>query len=201
MTSRSLCFVLAFVLLLTTTDGAPNEQKEIEALYRRGLAGDKAAVEQCIGKLKTVLQGEPQNQLARVYLGSALTLRSRDQGFGPKKISTLKQGVALMNEAVAAAPDDPKIRLTRALTTEALPAIFGYPAESRKDFGILAQLAETQPTKFASQDLPIVFYHAGLVAKANGDRSRAATLWGKGLELSRDPALSAKLNEELNELH
>ncbi len=195
-------FVLVLlVLVLGSANAAPNEQKEIEALYRRGLAGDKAAVEQCISQLETVLKAEPQNQLARVYLGSAYTLRSRDQGFGPKKLSTFKQGVTFMNQAVAAAPNDPKIRLTRALTTEALPAIFGYPAESRKDFGILAQLAETQPTEFAPEDLPIVFYHAGLAAKAKGDRPRAGSLWRKGLAFSRDPALSAKLNEELNQLH
>lgn len=195
-------FVLVvLVLVLGSADAAPNEQKEIEALYRRGLAGDRAAVEQCISKLEVVLKAEPQNQLARVYLGSAYTLRSRDQGFGPKKLSTLKQGAAFMNEAVAAAPDDPKVRLTRALTTEALPAIFGYPAESRKDFGLLAQLAETQPPKFASEDLPVVFFHAGLAAKANGDRTRAAALFRKGLASAHDPDMRAKLNEEVNKLH
>src|SRR4051812_45260114 len=46
---------------------APNEQKEIQELYARGLRGDKAAVEQCIDKLEAVSQREPSNQLARVY--------------------------------------------------------------------------------------------------------------------------------------
>ena len=135
---------------------APNEQKEIQDLYRRGLAGEKGAVEECIGKLEAVLRTEPGNQRARVYLGSAYTLRSRDLGFGPKKLQELKRGLAVMDEAVAAAPDDPKVRLARALTTSALPAIFGRRASTRQDFERLAEVARTSPEKFDPGDLETV---------------------------------------------
>ena len=134
----------------------PAEQKEIMELYRRGLAGDQKAVEECIAKLETVLGQQPANQLARVYLGSAYTLRSRDLGFGPKKLQALRHGVALMNEAVAAAPAEPKVRLARASTTSALPAIFGYKAQSRKDFEELARMAEQQPEQFSADDLATI---------------------------------------------
>src|SRR3954447_7048284 len=139
--------LLFCILAATTLVAAPNEQKEIQELYARGLQGDKAAVEQCIEKLETVSQREPSNQLARVYLGSAYTLRSRDLGFGPKKLSTLKQGLAVMDEAVANAPDDPKVRLARALTTSALPSFFGRAGSSRKDFLLLAEMAARLPQK------------------------------------------------------
>ncbi|MGZ5005195.1 MAG: hypothetical protein ACXV8H_06725, partial [Chthoniobacterales bacterium] len=107
---------------------APNEQKEIQDLYRRGLAGDKEAVRQCIDKLEAALAAEPKNQLARVYLGSAYTLRSRDLGFSPRKLQALRHGLALMDEAVAAAPNESKIRLVRALTTSSLPGFLGQGA-------------------------------------------------------------------------
>ncbi|MGZ5020631.1 MAG: hypothetical protein ACXWAV_09390, partial [Chthoniobacterales bacterium] len=190
--------LICFATLLIAA--APNEQKEIQDLYRRGLAGDKEAVRQCIDKLEAALAAEPKNQLARVYLGSAYTLRSRDLGFSPRKLQALRHGLALMDEAVAAAPNESKIRLVRALTTSSLPGFLGQGAASRKDFEQLAQIAEATPEKFEPGDLAIVFYHAGFVAKANGDRTRAAKRWREGLHHSTDPSLTAKLNAELSKL-
>ena len=147
--------LLLRILLLCALAGtlAASEQSEIQHLYRRGLEGDKDAVNRCIEELEAVLGREPQNQLARVYLGSSYTLRSRDLGFGPKKLSTLKQGLALMDEAVAGAPNEPKVRLARALTTSALPALFGRKSESKRDFDLLRDLAARNPEKFDSADV------------------------------------------------
>ena len=148
--------VLATLILAWPLAAAPNEEKEIQGLYRRGLAGDKAAVTHCIAQLERVLQSEPTNQLARVYLGSAYTLRSRDLGFGPKKLQAMRQGLALMDQAVEAAPDEPKLRLARALTTSALPAIFARGTQSRKDFEQLGQMARRAPARFEADDLQTI---------------------------------------------
>jgi hypothetical protein len=150
------CLVLEAWSFRPSALASPNEQKEIQDLYRRGLRGDKEAVEQCIAKLEGILRTEPQNQLARVYLGSAYTLRSRDLGFGPKKLQALKHGLAVMDQAVGAAPDEPKVRLARALTTSALPAIFGRRSESRNDFELLRQMLEQHPEKFDAADAETV---------------------------------------------
>lgn len=150
---------MVVVALAGTATAAP-EQSEIQQLYARGLRGDKGAVEQCITKLEEAVREQPKNQLARVYLGSAYTLRSRDLGFGPKKLQVLRQGVAVMDEAVAASPDDPKVRLARALTTSALPAILGYRASSKKDFEWLAQVAQREPDRFSENDLAAIREHA-----------------------------------------
>ena len=149
---------IAFILLISalTLRGAPNEQNEIQELYRRSLAGDKDAVNQCIEKLEAVLATNPKNQLARVYLGSSYTLRSRDLGFGPTKLRVLKQGLAVMDEAVAAAPNEYKIRLVRALTTNSLPAFLGQRSKSKNDFEWLAQMAKKNPDSFEPDDLQIV---------------------------------------------
>jgi hypothetical protein len=197
---RSISFFAAIFFVAVALADPPNEQKEIQELYRRGLAGDKDAVTQCIDKLEAVLVSEPHNQLARVYLGSSYTLRSRDLGFGPRKLQALRRGLALMDEAVTAAPEQPKIRLVRALTTSSLPAFLGHAGSSRKDFEQLAQIAQTTPAKFEPGDLQIVFYNAGLAAKTNGDRIRAAALLREGLKHPVDPALTAKLNAELSKL-
>ena len=194
-----LVLVLALVLL-GSAGAAPNEHEEIQALYRRGLAGNAAAVEECIVKLERVLTTEPANQLARVYLGSSYTLRSRDLGFGPRKLATLKRGLAIMDEAVAAAPRDPQVRLARALTTDALPKIFGRASESRKDFEMLASLAEAEPQKFDEGELQTVFYYAGRAAEAQSDHVKTATLWKKALQHPGNPELAGKIHAALKQL-
>lgn len=190
--------LLAVALLLLSGSLSPaSEQKEISELYRRGLAGDKAAVEQCIGKLEKVLQLQPQNQLARVYLGSAYTLRSRDLGYGPRKLQTLRQGLAVMDEAVATAPENPKVRLARALTTSALPPIFGRGSTTRKDFLLLADAARRSPDNLEAGDLQVIYYEAGRAANAAGDRTRARELWQQGLQHPADAVLTQKLHTAL----
>lgn len=131
-------------------------EHEIAALYERAVKGDAAAVQPTIDKLEAILKTEPDNQLARVYLGSAYTLKSRDLGIGPKKLRALKHGLALMDEAVAAAPDDVKVRLARAMTTEALPRVFGRRGQSREDFAVLAKEAARAPERFDEGDLAAI---------------------------------------------
>lgn len=187
----------AAALLGSATIVLGANEKEVQELYRRALLGDKAAVEQCITALENGLKEQPQNQLARVYLGSAYTLRSRDMGFGPKKLKVLKQGVAVMDEAVAAAPDEPKVRLARALTTSALPGILGYADDARKDFAQLAQIAERSPDKFERGDLQLVFYNAGLAAAKGKERARTAELFRAAARHPIDRSLAEKVETEL----
>ena len=186
----SLCAAAAITL-------ASPAERGIEDLYRRALLGDKAAVEQTIARLEEALRTEPKNEVARVYLGSAYTLRSRDLGFGPKKLQALREGLRVMDEAVANAPNDPKVRLGRALTTQALPGLFGRAAESRSDFLKLAEMAKTAPGKFSAADLQIVYYNAGLAAKANGDTTRAQDLWREALRHGSDDNIRQKIETEL----
>lgn len=186
---------LSLLAICATATGA--NEKQIRELYRRGLAGDKAAVEACIAKLEEALRMVPRDQLARVYLGSAYTLRSRDLGFGPKKLRALKQGLALMDEAVNAAPAEPKVRLARALTTAALPGIFGRRPQSETDFEHLAAMAERTSTSFDSGDLQVIYYNAGQVAARKGDRQRARALWEKALRHNEDAALEQQIRAQL----
>jgi len=199
---RAVLLVLALALLLVLGSAPAGAQpsassREVEKLYARGLAGDKAAVEECITALEAVLQDQPQNQFARVYLGSALTLRSRDMSFGPNKLKVLKQGVATMDAAVAAAPGDPKVRLARALTTQALPFFLGRASSTRQDFADLAAAAQREPGKFERRDLQIIFFNAALAAKKEGDKKRAAALLKEAQRMPVDASLARKVDAEL----
>lgn len=189
--------VVTLLLAVAVLPAPAAEENQVKELYRRGLAGDKAAVVQCIDALETVLRSDSRNQLARVYLGSAYTLRSRDLGFGPKKLLTLNHGIALMDEAVSAVPDDGKVRLARALTTQSLPFFTGRASSTRKEFQLLAEIAQRSPSTFAEGDLQIIFYNAGLAAKANGNQDGAATMFQEALRHQADPALKKKTEAAL----
>ena len=121
MMLRVLC---VFLLLATTLCAAPSNEQEIAKLYARGLAGDAQAVISCVAALEQVLAARPNDQLARVYLGSAETLRSRDLPLGRAKWKTLQRGIALMDDAAAAAPGDARVQLIRAVTNVAFPAVW-----------------------------------------------------------------------------
>ncbi|MEP6809740.1 MAG: hypothetical protein ABI992_05820 [Chthoniobacterales bacterium] len=193
-------WLLPVFFLFAIVAAGSQEENEIADLYRRGLGGDPAAVIACIAKLEAALQITPTNQVARAYLGSALTLRSRDLGFGPKKLTTLQDGLATMDAAVKAAPDDPKVRLVRALTTGSLPAFFGRGASTRKDFALLAERADHTPERFSAGDLQIIYYHAALAAKTQGDHGRQRLLLAAANRHPADAKLAEKITHELSNL-
>ena len=188
-----------FALAIALSAGG-TEADRVTRLYQRGLAGDKNAVVECIAALESILKSEPGNQLARVYLGSAYTLRSRDLGFGPKKLSTLTKGVSLMDEAVNAAPDNARVRLVRALTSESLPFFLGRHKAARDEFYALVEIVHRDPSRLSGNDQQLLYLNAGLVAKGDGDKQMAAKFWRLGLTKPADPKLTAELNAALAKL-
>lgn len=173
------------------------DEKEIADLYRRGLQGDSKAVDLCIEKLEAALQKQPDNALARVYLGSSITLRSRDMNYGPGKLATLRQGCRLMDEAVAAAPEDLKVRLVRALTDQALPFFLGRKKSARADFIQILSILEKNPEALTRGDCQVVYFNAGITERAIGDPERGTQLLRKAAEYPVDPAMAAKVNAAL----
>lgn len=155
---RLILGLLLFAFASTTTSAT--EEQQIAPWYKRAVAGDSEAVEKCIGFLEGAVKAHPDNQLARAYLGSTYTLRSRDMGMGPAKLATLRHGLAVMDSAVAAAPDNPRVRLVRALTTDSLPFFLGRKKSTRDDFDLLAKMATRSPQKFSQDDLAVIRQHA-----------------------------------------
>lgn len=184
------CGALAWPGLLRAT---PPNEPEVARLYARGLAGDEQAVIDCIAAIEETLATKPNDQLARVYLGSAYTLRSRDLGFGKAKLDTLRKGIALMDAAVAGAPNDANIQLTRAVTTQALPGFLGRRKIARTQLNDLVALVEKAPAKLKPDDRQLLYLNAGEAAKAAGEKERALELWRRGAALQADPKLTQEI--------
>jgi hypothetical protein len=174
---------------------APNDT--IASLYARGLAGDREAVIDCVAALEKRLATQPNDQLARVYLGSAWTLRSRDLPIGPGKLSALRKGIALMDEAAAAAPNDARVQLLRAITNEAFPAILGRRKIARQELEELLGTVEKEPAKLTPSDRQLLYLKAGEAAKKAGDNARATELWQRGAALHADPKITQEITSAL----
>lgn len=186
---------LALVCALFIIPGAlalPNDPV-ISALYARGLAGDRAAVNDCIAALEKALAAQPNDQLARVYLGSTYTLRSRDLPLGPAKLSVLRKGIAFMDEAAAAAPGNASVQLNRAVTNEALPAFLGRRKIAREQLDRLVLQVENDPAALTPADRQLLYLNAGEAAQRAGDASRAHALWQRGAALQADPRLTQEI--------
>jgi hypothetical protein len=188
--------ILSFFLwpLLAATAG---DEARIVQLYGRGLAGDKAAVNDCITALEARLARAPEDQLARVYLGSSWTLRSRDLPIGRSKLSALRKGIALMDEAAAAAPDNAKVLLLRAVTNEALPGFLGRGREARQQLEALVALIEPNPERLSAADCQLLYLNAGQAAQRAGEPNRAKELWQRGLTIEADPAVKKQIERAL----
>lgn len=191
---------LPIVCALFSVPGAalavPNDPV-ISALYTRGLAGDSAAVAECIAVLEKLLVTQPNDQLARVYLGSAYTLRSRDLSIGPAKLSALRKGIALMDEAAAKAPENANVQLTRAVTNQALPAFLGRRKVAREQLEQLVSQIEKEPAKLTPADRQLLYLNAGEAAQRAGETTRAQVLWQRGAALKSDPRLSKEIADAM----
>ncbi|HEY3601291.1 MAG TPA: hypothetical protein VGK72_05000 [Chthoniobacterales bacterium] len=190
---RLLLGILVVAPLLAPAD----EEKRVADLYARGLAGEKQAVIDCIAALDATLARAPDDQLARVYLGSAWTLRSRDLPIGPAKLSALRRGIAFMDEAASAAPNDARVLLTRAVTNEALPGFLGRRKVARQQLDAIVRQIEQAPGKLGAADCQLLYLNAGQAARRAGHEGRAKELWHRGLTINADPKLSAEIRSAL----
>lgn len=184
-------------LIFPALPGVGDTEQEIAALYARGLGGDQKAVIDCINALEVHLGKEPNDQRARVYLGSSWTLRSRDLPLGPAKLAALRKGIALMDEAAAATPNDSKVLLLRAVTNESLPRFLGRGRTAREQLDQLVASVERNPDRLNASDRQLLYLNAGDAAARSGEKSPARELWTRGLMISADPKLHAELEHAL----
>ena len=151
----------------------------------------------CIAALEQALTTAPDNQWARVYLGSAYTLRSRDLGLGKAKLNALRKGIALMDEAAAGAPQDANVQLTRAVTNAALPIFLGRRGVARQQLDELLAQVEKNPEKLKPADRQLLYLNAGEAAKRAGEKARAAELWQRGAAINADAKLTQQIKTAL----
>lgn len=125
-----------------------SDPTNIELLLKLGkayhdLAGeneDKAAVKKAEGYLSKLLAIEPGNAPAMVYYGSVLTMKAREAFFPWEKMKYMKKGFVQMDSAVALDPDEPEVRLIRAINSTSVPKMFHRLKMAFSDFKYMSLL-------------------------------------------------------------
>jgi len=138
---KTTMLALASVLCATGNSFPARQFDRARKFYYQGADGDKRAYEQAselFGDLRKECPNEPKIE---AYYGSLRLLAAADTWAVWRKNSLSKEGIRLMDSAVAASPADLDIRFVRAITTYNLPSFFHRKAQSQQDFEYLASRA------------------------------------------------------------
>ena len=158
--SHLFTFVLFCSGSLLFAASTAEEMSSYRAWHDLCLQGDVKVIDQQITKFEQRLTSNPEDHLAKAFLGSACALRAKYGKWGPTKLKYLNRGRKLANSAVASAPSDGRVRMVRAIAYSRIPSRFGVKDIAVQDFQALIFLAKSGEglTKCERQ---AILYHAG----------------------------------------
>lgn len=172
MPFRLLKFLLLLVLMPAVALAAQRE--DYLRWHEACLAADDAkTIDGYIARYEEALAERPDDLLAKVYLGSAHTLRSAESGWGRAKLEHLKKGGRMMDEAVAAAPDDSRIRFVRAVNCYRVPKRFDRRPIAVEDFRRLIPVAVKGEGDLSTRERQAILYYGWQTMKEDGDKGLA----------------------------
>lgn len=126
------------------------------------LEGDTDKIDQQIKKFEAELKATPNNNLARAYLGSAYALKAKYSFFPTTKLNSLKKGRSLMEAAVAGSPNNPRVRMVRAIAYYKVPKRFRTRATSVADFEKLLGAIKEDRSDLRANEKQVILYYAFL---------------------------------------
>ena len=141
--------------------------------------------------LTQLLKLDPRHAFGRALHGSTIVLTAREAWLPTAKISRVRRGLAEMDAAVTACPDDENARFTRASNNLFLPDFFDRKAIVLADFAWLQERVEQG--RFEAEFRQYVCLFHGRAQAKFGDRARAEKLWRAGIAI--DP--KSKVADEL----
>jgi hypothetical protein len=138
--------------------------RQVQARQEKAVKGDSSETRSLTADLEKWTRQNPDNHLLQAYLGSVYTLDSRDAWPGPGKLTYLKNGGKELDDAVAAAPDNPAVRFVRAIDYYELPWFFGKRQTARDDFATLLKQVDGEsqtPYTLSTETQQAICYYAG----------------------------------------
>lgn len=126
------------------------------------LAGDTDQIDAQILKYEAKLAANAKDQLARAYLGSACALRAKSSFWGPTKLKFLNRGRACLDDAVAGAPNDPRVRMVRAIGYFRVPKMFNMRSISIDDFKKIIPVTRDKKSDLKPNERQVILYYAHL---------------------------------------
>lgn len=139
------------------------------ALHDAGRDGDAGAVGEAVEAFEQIVEADPENALARAYLGSSYALTARDASEVADRIRFVNRGLRNLDAAVEAAPDDFVIRLIRANVSAGLPEMFGRRERAIEDMLALDAMFEATRSPRMAGPMLGIYDHLSELAPEKGD--------------------------------
>jgi hypothetical protein len=144
--------LLALLLpLALNTGGADAWLTRVRELYLSAVT-DPRDIESGLSALARARDaGSSAPELLTAYEGALVTLRAKHGTWPPSRLRHLREGLALLDSAVRAAPDEAEIRYLRLLSCYFLPRILGRAGSVREDFSALARILPGARDRFPAE--------------------------------------------------
>ena len=191
-------------------DSPDNAQRKLalaKLLHRRGAHGHDDAAERADRMLQELHEAHPDHPLIAAYAGAARMMRAERTLLPWKKGDLVKQGGAMIEQALERARETPaeeelEVRYVRAVSAASLPAWMEQGKLAREEFAALAEVASEaveQGELAAHQGARVLLYHAAAL-REEGDIKAAKQALRKAIELSPDSHAGAEARAALAEL-
>lgn len=170
--------------------------------YREAGYGNNAEVVPLAEKyLEELLAMDPENAYATALLGSTLTMYARDTIWPLTRLRHARHGNAVMDKAVAMAPDSVQVRWVRALNNFHMPAFLHRETIVRRDFTWMwEQITREDSGSKISADLKHgIAWFQGRILEREGYAEQAAKVWKVGLGFDPDGEYSSLMRRRLAE--
>jgi hypothetical protein len=134
------------------------------------------------------------------YLGATTMLASAYEGWPPTKGKLARQGLELLDAAVAAEPANVEVRFLRGMTSYRLPGFFKRGAIAAADLAFVAERATTAAASgaLARGQAAAALYHHGLLRADADDLPAARAAWEEAVAIAPDSAPGKAAAVELN---
>jgi tetratricopeptide (TPR) repeat protein len=165
--------------------------------YDEGARDNAKAVELAENYFKQLLAIEPTNAFASALLGSTLTMRARDAFWPKTRLDYAKKGNKMMDDAVQLAPEDPDVRLVRAINSFHMPKFMERDEIAKADFTWLWQRVETKPERLKDDLKQNVALFYGRILRKQKRMNEAIEVWNKGIAFNPGSDLAREMRQQL----
>jgi tetratricopeptide (TPR) repeat protein len=166
------------------------EQRLAEAvdLHNEGLGGNTDAVWEANSVFEKLRKDFPSQPIAAAFHGSIMSLIARDESNPMTRFQWANRGLKLLDEAVASAPSDNRIRMLRGSIANRLPEQFFHRTKTViEDYLFLIDEELRSPGSISKDTYEKLIYELG-EAYHRIDRLQEAELcWSKLLKQTADP--------------
>ena len=170
--------------------------------YYKGIYGDKTAGEKADDLFSELHKQQPDDPLITVYFGSLRLLEAQHTWAIWRKNSLSKQGIHMMDQAVAECPKSLEIRFIRAATERNLPSFFGRQEQAASDLNYIVQHAPeaVQKGEFEPRLAAATFFFYGDWCRAQSRLQDAKQAWEMAVNIAPSSNGGRKSSAELTKI-